>query len=103
MSFVSREVRPTPAGGLEITGDLRLHGQTNSVTFTTAVEAEGEALRAAAEISFLQSDYGIEPYSGVLGAVRNQDEAILIVELVATRVETPSKDDEPLDGRDRID
>jgi polyisoprenoid-binding protein YceI len=103
MSFVSRDVRPTPAGGLEITGDLRLHGQTNSVTFTTAVEAEGDALRAGAEIRFLQSDFGIKPYRGMLGAVRNQDEAILIVELVATRVETPSKDDEPLDGGNRID
>lgn len=84
MSFVSTRVREASGGGLEVTGNLTLHGHTDAVTFTTSVEVDGGLLRASAEIPFLQSDYGIRPYSGMLGTVRNQDEAVLIVELVAT-------------------
>jgi polyisoprenoid-binding protein YceI len=87
IAFVSREMRATSGGRLEVTGDLTLHGRTNNVTFTTSPEIDGDVLRASAEIPFLQSDYGIEPYSGMLGTVRNRDEAVLIIELVATAVE----------------
>lgn len=85
MSFESTRVTPVEDGSVEITGDLTLHGQTRQVSFRTTPEVEGETLRADAEIELLQSDFGIEPYSSFLGAVKNEDRAKMVIHLIATR------------------
>jgi polyisoprenoid-binding protein YceI len=90
MAFRSRSVRATGDNEVEITGDLTLHGTTRSVRFTTAPTVDGDVLAATAELDFLQSDFGIKPYSAMLGAVKNQDGAKLVVRLVAVRA--PSDD-----------
>ncbi len=84
MSFESHSTRAAGDGSIEITGVLDLHGQEQTVSFTTTPEVEHGVLRADAEIVFKQTDFGIEPYSGALGTVRNKDQATLMVQLVAT-------------------
>lgn len=91
MLFRSTSVRQFGNGSIEVSGDLTLHGSTRSIRFTTSPALEGGSLTASAEIDFLQSDFGIKPYSAMLGAVKNQDGAKLLVRLVATPV-APGED-----------
>jgi polyisoprenoid-binding protein YceI len=86
MAFHSTSVRATGDGSIEVTGDLTLHGVTRSISFRTSPVLVEGTLSAEAEIDFLQSDFGIKPYTAMLGAVKNQDGAKLLVRLVATPV-----------------
>ena len=70
-------------GALRVTGELSLHGQTREVSFPATVALEGGVLRGRATLSFLQSSFGYQPYSALLGAIRNKDEVSLHVDLVA--------------------
>jgi uncharacterized Zn-binding protein involved in type VI secretion len=49
-----------------VTGDLTLHGQTKSITATATKKGE----RWETEVSIHQPDYGIKPYSAMLGALK---------------------------------
>lgn len=51
-----------------ITGDLTLHGKTKSITATATKKGE----RWETEVSIHQPDYGIKPYSAMLGALKVQ-------------------------------
>ncbi len=86
IAFRSSSVEAAEDGAVRVTGELELHGTIRTVSFTTTPEIDGDTLRARAEIRFLQSDYGIEPYSAFLGMVRNRDEARLVADLVAVAV-----------------
>jgi polyisoprenoid-binding protein YceI len=70
-------------GGLRVAGDLTIHGVTQRTAFLMQVERSGEELRARGTLRFKQSDFGIEPYSAFLGAVRNRDEIDLAFDVVA--------------------
>jgi len=88
MAFRSTAVRDLGGGSIEVIGDLTLHGTTRSISFVTSPNLDGGPLSADAEIDFLQSDFGIKPYSAFLGSVKNQDGAKLIVHLVAASAAT---------------
>ncbi len=51
-----------------ITGDLTLHGKTKSITANAAKKGE----RWETEVSIHQPDFGIKPYSAMLGALKVQ-------------------------------
>jgi polyisoprenoid-binding protein YceI len=69
--------------GYAISAELTLHGRTRQVTFPAEVAISGKKLTAKGSFRFAQTDFGIEPYSAALGAVRNKDEVELIFHLVA--------------------
>ena len=82
ITFRSQRVESAGEGKLRITGAFTLHGKTREVTFPATVERRGEYVHATGSFRFLQSHYGITPYS-FRGAVNNRDEVELQVELVA--------------------
>lgn len=96
IAYRSTSVEPAESGAIRVTGELELHGTTRTVSFTTTPEVDGDTLRGRAEIEFLQSDYGIEPYSAFFGMVRNRDEAKLVIDLVAVAEVT---EETPASGR----
>lgn len=65
ITFVSSSVTPRGAETM-VTGELTLHGRTRSLT--TLARLEGD--RFIAEIELHQPDYGIKPYSAMLGALK---------------------------------
>jgi polyisoprenoid-binding protein YceI len=73
--------------GFRIAGDLTLHGVTRRIAVPLQVREDGDALRATGSVRFEQSEFGIEPYSAYLGAVRNRDQVELVVNLVAVPAE----------------
>jgi polyisoprenoid-binding protein YceI len=81
--FASTRIVSEGEGRLRVTGALTLRGVTREVSFPATVALEGGALRGRATLTFLQSSFGYQPYSALLGAIRNKDEVSLHVELVA--------------------
>ncbi|MBS0210045.1 MAG: YceI family protein [Planctomycetes bacterium] len=55
-------------------GDLTLHGKTQRVTLTVIGEQVKDQMRLRGTFNLKQSDYGITPYTKLLGAIGVQDE-----------------------------
>lgn len=62
---------------LAVEGDLTLAGTTRPVGAEAAVSDDG---RVAATIPVLQTNWGIEPYRGLLGALKVRDEVEVVLE-----------------------
>lgn len=75
--FRSTGIERQSEGLYLITGDLTIHGVTQAVSFPVTVEENDGSFRGIASIDFKQSDFGIKPFSIMLGAIRNRDEAVL--------------------------
>ena len=65
ISFVGRSVKPATSG-LRIEGELSLHGKSR--TLSLRVDTSGE--RWTTEVVLSQPDYGIKPYSAMLGTLK---------------------------------
>ncbi|MEW6434483.1 MAG: YceI family protein [Myxococcota bacterium] len=63
----------------QVTGRLTLHGQTKSLTGTR----KDEGGRKVAEFRFDQRDFGIKPFSAMLGALKIKPEIVVRVSLSA--------------------
>ena len=72
IKFVSTSVKPA-GEGYQIEGQLSLHGQTKGVAFTTRREGG----RHTAEVKLHQPDFGIKPYSAMLGTLKIKPEITL--------------------------
>ncbi|WNG88565.1 YceI family protein [Mycobacterium sp. ITM-2016-00317] len=71
--FRSDEVEPT-ADGYRLVGTLQIHGVTRDHTVDLTVEQLGERVRVSAQDSLRQSDFGIKPFSMMMGALKVADE-----------------------------
>jgi polyisoprenoid-binding protein YceI len=65
IKFVSTSVKPA-GDGYQIEGQLSLHGQTRRISLITKREGD----RHIAEFRLHQPDFGIKPYSAMLGALK---------------------------------
>jgi polyisoprenoid-binding protein YceI len=71
MKFSSTSVKPID-GGLEVTGDFTLHGETKPVTFNlmggkTIAAKGGQRTGYTAEFKLKRSDFGISKFAPMLG------------------------------------
>lgn len=64
-------------GGFLATGELRIHGVTQSLSATLQVSGQ----RVSASIPVTQSDFGIKPYSAMLGQLKVLDEVIVDLDI----------------------
>jgi polyisoprenoid-binding protein YceI len=89
MRFQSTEIRKQTEGQYIVAGNLTIHGVTQTVSFPATITRENESFRGKAQLRFKQSDFGIKPYTAVFGAVRNEDEAILYLDIIVQPVTIP--------------
>ncbi len=82
ISFSSTSVEKA-GDKLTLVGDFTLHGVTKRIKMPVTVGVDGDTLTGDGKVRFLQSDYNITPYSAFLGAVKNKNEVVLNVHLVA--------------------
>lgn len=83
--FRSTHITLEREGRYTVTGDLELRGVTQVISLSVQAELRGEELHGKGLGRFLQSSFGYRPYSAFLGAVKNQDEVVLHVDIVAIR------------------
>lgn len=82
--FVSTSVVPGAGTALTLKGRLTIKGVTKDISLPCDVAIKDKTVDGKGTVRLKTSDFGIEPYSAFLGAVRNQDEIILHVRFVAT-------------------
>lgn len=70
--FVSTDVSATD-GGYVVRGDLTVAGANRAVDLTVTVDGSSDAPRGTITTTVLHSDFGIKPYSAMLGALRVRD------------------------------
>lgn len=63
--FTSTQVQPE-GEGFRVWGELTLHGRTKAIVFPVHRRAD----RYVAEVTIHQPDFGIKPYSALLGALK---------------------------------
>lgn len=70
---------------LLLDGRLTLHGQTRELTVPVKLAHRDGRITAESRFSVRTSDFGIKPYSAVLGTIRNADEVDFVIRLALTR------------------
>lgn len=81
ITFRSRSVAPIE-GGVRVTGDLTMAGQTHPVTVDMKLQAGGGRLEATGGFSIKQTDWGIKPYSAALGTIKVADEVAFDLRII---------------------
>jgi polyisoprenoid-binding protein YceI len=84
ISFESTRVTAKGAGKLEVTGALGIHGVKKTVTLPIAFSVKDGAFRGEGKLTFNHKDFGLEPFTAVLGTVRNAEPIRLKILLVGT-------------------
>jgi polyisoprenoid-binding protein YceI len=57
-------------GGLSVRGELTMHGQSRPASFELALGGDGQVTGTA---TLVQSEWGIKPYKGLMGALKVRD------------------------------
>jgi polyisoprenoid-binding protein YceI len=79
--FESTSVDRIDSGKWKITGNLTLHGKTNSIT----VDVHDEAGAYLGQARIRQTQFGIQPVSAAGGAVKVKDELRIDFVIVASK------------------
>jgi polyisoprenoid-binding protein YceI len=66
---------------MSVTGDLTIRGTTRPAVLEVRVNARAAAPRIKVSTSIVQSDFGITPYSALLGALRVRDIVKVAIEV----------------------
>jgi polyisoprenoid-binding protein YceI len=92
IEFRSTSVEPGDGGVLEVQGDLTLMGNVRPVGIDLVVDEEGGI---GGSVAFKQSEWGIEPYSALFGALKVADEVEVTVNASLTGAPPPLEDWSP--------
>ena len=78
IGFRSSAVRVDEAAGrLAVDGELTIAGSTRPISVQLESDEDG---RVSGTIALVQSDWGIKPYRGLMGALKVRDELELVLE-----------------------
>lgn len=72
ITFKSTKVE-VKKSGLKVTGKMSLCGKTKSLSFPVKIEKKGGKLVATGAFKLRQTEFGMTPYSALLGAVKVKD------------------------------
>ncbi|MFT5681539.1 MAG: polyisoprenoid-binding protein YceI [Myxococcota bacterium] len=67
-----------------IEGDLTIHGVTQHIAMPARISATSGGFSLTGRADIRATDYGFEPFTAMMGAMKNQDEMQLTVTLIGT-------------------
>ena len=76
IAFSTHEISKT-SEGYRLAGTLEIHGTTRPQTVDLRVEDLGARWSMAARVAVMQSDFGVKPYSLMMGALKVADEVTI--------------------------
>lgn len=84
MEFRSTEVRPD-ADALHVLGSLTIAGVTRPIEAQVRLDRHDGRVRAECRVPVRQTDFGVRPYSAMLGQLKVADEVLvaLVVDVEA--------------------
>ena len=68
---------PNDAGRLEVSGELRIGGTGRPLSFELSVGADGHV---EGTVPVKQSEWGIKPYTGLMGALKVRDDVEVVLD-----------------------
>jgi polyisoprenoid-binding protein YceI len=77
VEFKSTRVTPSDDGRIEVTGELSMNRNVHPLDFELELRPDGAV---SARATLKQSDWGIEPYSGLFGTLKVRDEVEVVGE-----------------------
>ncbi|OBG76996.1 MULTISPECIES: YceI family protein [unclassified Mycobacterium] len=84
--FVAGAVEPT-ADGYRLVGELTIHGRSHQHVIELRTEDLGDSWRMSANTTVRQTDYGIKPYSLLMGSVQVADDVSIAFTAVHAKVD----------------
>lgn len=84
ISFQATGCKAAGGDSVDVRGTLTIKGKSQPVTVRMTVSGDGEAFSAKGSFKVQGSDYGLEPYSAMMGALKNRDELRFTVRLTGT-------------------
>ncbi len=70
-------------GAYKVRGSLTIRGQSAPVTALMDIDADGKTLKASGGFEAKHTDFGFDPYSAMLGALKNRNELQFTVKVEA--------------------
>lgn len=64
-----------------VTGNMTVRGVTKPVTLNAALKSDSTSFVAKGSTAIRATDFGFEPYSALLGALKNQDRMVLTIDV----------------------
>jgi polyisoprenoid-binding protein YceI len=83
IAFASRSVRRLDGDRLEVRGLLTIRGVGAEIALPVRVAVEDGVLRCQGTVEITHAMFGMRPYAAALGTIRNAEEIVLRVALVA--------------------
>ena len=74
--YTATEVTATP-DGYRLSGTVEIHGKSRPQSVEVRLEDRGDAWAVSAQAVLTQTDFGVKPYSLLLGAVRVADQVTI--------------------------
>jgi polyisoprenoid-binding protein YceI len=71
--FIADAIERT-ADGYRLSGTLQIHGESQTHVIELRTEDLGDSWRMSAQSTVRQSDYGVKPYSLLMGSLRVADD-----------------------------
>jgi polyisoprenoid-binding protein YceI len=84
ITFSSTSVSSDPRGG-SVSGDLTLAGKTRPLTLAVRLDDSSGNVTASATTSIVQSEFGMKPYSAMLGGLKVRDVVELSIDVTLPR------------------
>ncbi len=76
ITFISKDVEET-SNGYRLTGTLTIHGVARPQVIDLRIDDQGANWWLSSETTVRQSEFGIKPYSQLLGALRVADDVVV--------------------------
>lgn len=70
--------------GVKVSGQMNIHGVGKTVSPTLAVNADGKFFNAKGSFSMNHTDFGMQPFSALLGQLKNKNEMIFTIDVKGT-------------------
>jgi polyisoprenoid-binding protein YceI len=74
ITFKSTSVKARDENNVAVTGELSIAGQSRQVTFDLAMQPDGSTARLTGKVPIVQSNFGVKPFSAMMGALKVKDE-----------------------------
>jgi polyisoprenoid-binding protein YceI len=74
ITFQSTSVRPNGDTSATVVGNLSIANQSRPVTLDLTIEPDGGNARLKGRVPIVQSNFGVKPFTAMLGALKVKDE-----------------------------
>ena len=81
ITFQSTSVQAKDGVGVTVTGDLSIAQRIRRVTLDLTIEPDGGTARLQGRLPIVQSDFGLRPFVGLMGALKVKDEVEVALDI----------------------